>query len=127
MRSRPKVPEAFQHSVNLVLYFLIYIRNQSGCNELCSAVVCILGRSSMRGFQQWALDVDAGAFTKHRRLLTPLETKAFENMKGKREMPVDLTSILSFSHNVFNSSRHEFQLLSQNYFVVCKCFEFGLV
>ena len=36
-----------------------------------------------------------------------------------------VTSIFSFSHNVFLFSSHEFQFLSHYDFVVCKCFEFG--
>ena len=51
--------------------------------------------------------------------------KAFENVVGKGEMLV--TSIFSFSHNIFFSSQHKFQFFSQDYVVVCKCFEFGLV
>ena len=38
-----------------------------------------------------------------------------------------VSSIFSFLHNVFYSSQHKLQFLSQNYFVVCKCFEFRLV
>ena len=38
-----------------------------------------------------------------------------------------VTSIFSFSNNVFYSSNHKVQFLSHDYFVVCKCFEFGLI
>ena len=37
------------------------------------------------------------------------------------------TSIFSFSNNVFFPSRHKIQVFSHNYFVVCKCLEFGQV
>ena len=35
------------------------------------------------------------------------------------------TVIFSFSHNVFYPSIHNFHFLTQIYFVVCKCFQFG--
>ena len=38
-----------------------------------------------------------------------------------------VTSIFSFSHNVFSLSKIKFQIFSHIYFVVCKCFQFGLV
>ena len=38
-----------------------------------------------------------------------------------------VTNIFSFSHNVFYPSQNEFQIVSQIYFVVCKCSEFGHV
>ena len=36
-----------------------------------------------------------------------------------------VTSIFSFSHNVFYPSLNKFQFFSYIYFVVCKCFQFG--
>ena len=65
-------------------------------------------------------------FTTQSRLLTALEKKAFENIVGKGEN-AGVTSIFSFFHNVFYSSQRKFQFLTHNYFVVCKCSEFGLV
>ena len=35
---------------------------------------------------------------------------------------IAVTSILSFSHNIFFSSQNKFQFLSRIYFVFCKCF-----
>ena len=49
--------------------------------------------------------------------------KLLKTLWEKEKMLV--TSIFSFSHKVFYSSQHKFQFLSQIYFVVCKCFEFG--
>ena len=36
-----------------------------------------------------------------------------------------VTSIISFSHNVFYPLHNKFQFFHHNYFVVCKCFQFG--
>ena len=36
-----------------------------------------------------------------------------------------VTSIFSFTHNVFNPVRGKNHSFSYFYFVVCKCFEFG--
>ena len=36
-----------------------------------------------------------------------------------------VSSIFSFSHNVFYSFKKDFLFLSYIYFVVCKCFQFG--
>ena len=41
---------------------------------------------------------------------------------GKEKMLV--SSIFSFSHNVFNIFQNKFQIFIHIYFVVCKCFEF---
>ena len=38
-----------------------------------------------------------------------------------------VTSIFSFSHNVFYPTQNKFQFFSHIYFVVCKCFQFGPV
>ena len=38
-----------------------------------------------------------------------------------------VTSIFSVSRDVFYSSQYKLQILSRKWFVVCKCFEFGLV
>ena len=47
-----------------------------------------------------------------------LKRKPFENI---------VTSIFSFSHNVFYSSQNKFQFFCDIYFVICKCFQFGPV
>ena len=57
--------------------------------------------------------------------LTPLEKQAFENIVGKGENAGNQHFL--FFRNVFYTSQHEFQFLSHIYFVVCKCFPFGLV
>ena len=41
---------------------------------------------------------------------------------GKKEKML-VTSIFSFSHNVFYPSQNEFQVLSHIWFAVCKCFQ----
>ena len=51
--------------------------------------------------------------------------RLLKTLSAKEKMLVN--GIFSFAHNVFSSSQHKFQFLSQNYFVVCKCFEFELV
>ena len=38
-----------------------------------------------------------------------------------------VTSIFSFSHNVFYPCKDKFQFLSHIYFVICKCFQFEQV
>ena len=48
-----------------------------------------------------------------------------KNIVGKEKMLV--TSIFSFSRNVFYPFQKEFLFLSYTYFVVCKCFQFGQV
>ena len=53
------------------------------------------------------------------------EKKSFENIMRKGKML--LTSIFSFSRNVFHPSEYTFQFLAIIYFVVCKSFQFGLV
>ena len=42
------------------------------------------------------------------------------------ELKILVTSILSFSHNVFSPSQMELLIFIYIYFVVCKSFEFGL-
>ena len=54
-----------------------------------------------------------------------MKKKPFENTVGKEKMPV--TSIFSFSHNVFYCSGNNFQFFSHIYLVVCKFFQFGPV
>ena len=51
-----------------------------------------------------------------------LYKKPFENIVWKGEMPV--TSIFSFSYNVFYALKSKMQFFCHIYFV-CKCFEFG--
>ena len=55
------------------------------------------------------------------RLLTTLEEMTFEIIVRKR-----LTSMFSLFH-MFYSSENKLQLLSNVYFVVCKCFDYGLL
>ena len=43
---------------------------------------------------------------------------------GKKEKML-VTSIFSFSNNVFYPSENKFQFFSHIWFVVCKCFQFG--
>ena len=61
-------------------------------------------------------------FTPQSRLLIPLEKKAFENIVGNVENACN--QHFPFSHIVFCPFQHKFKIFSQNYFVVCKCFEF---
>ena len=49
----------------------------------------------------------------------------FENIEGKEKMLV--TSIFSYSHNVFYPSKNIFQLSNHIYFIICKCFQLGPV
>ena len=59
------------------------------------------------------------------RVLTNLEEQQdFWKHFGKKEKML-VTSIFSFSHNVFYLSQSNFQWLIHIYFVVCKCFQFG--
>ena len=51
--------------------------------------------------------------------------KLLKTWREKEKMLV--TSIFSFSPFVFYSSPDKFQFFSNFHFVVCKCFEFGLV
>ena len=53
------------------------------------------------------------------------ESKPFEYIVEKEKMLV--TSIFSFSHNVFYPLQSNFLFFRHIYFVVCKCFNFGLV
>ena len=50
---------------------------------------------------------------------------SFENIVGIRENAG--TSIFSFSHNVFNPIKDKNYHVKYFYFVVYKCFQFGLV
>ena len=60
------------------------------------------------------------------RLLTTLNEKALENIKGKGEN-VGSQHFFSFFHNVFYSSQKKFHFLIHISFVICKCFQFGAV
>ena len=55
----------------------------------------------------------------------PLKRSLLKTIWEKEKMLV--TSIFSFSHNVFFQFQKEFLFLSHIYFVVCKCFQFGPV
>ena len=59
--------------------------------------------------------------------MTPFEAfkKPFENIVGKGE--IACTSNFSFSHNVFYSIKDINYHFCYIQFVVCKCFQFGLV
>ena len=71
-------------------------------------------------------------------LLTPLGNRPFEKTVGKGEfarnkefllfpqcfLPIWITGIFSFSHNVYYSIQNKFHVFSHIYFVVCKWFEF---
>ena len=52
------------------------------------------------------------------------EKETFRKHRGKKEKML-VTSIFSFSHNVFYQYQKEFLCLSDIYFVVCKCFQLG--
>ena len=56
-----------------------------------------------------------------------LKQRTFENIAGKGENAGNqhITSIFSFSHNVFYSSETKFEIFIHIYFVVCKCLQFG--
>ena len=54
------------------------------------------------------------------------EKEAFLKTLWEKEKML-VTSIFSFSHNVFYPSQKEFLYLSYIYCVVCKCFQFGPV
>ena len=51
--------------------------------------------------------------------------EGFEKHWEKEKMLV--TSIFSFSHNVFYSVKERNSYFSNLYFVVCKCFQFGYI
>ena len=55
---------------------------------------------------------------------TPEEKSLLKRLWEKKKMLV--TSIFFFSHNVFYSMKQNFNVLSNIWFVVCKCFQFGL-
>ena len=73
------------------------------------------------GFKCWLHEL----FTTHSRILTTLLKEPFENIMVKGENVV--TSIFFFSYNVFYCFQNKFQFLGYVYFVVYKCFEFGLI
>ena len=55
----------------------------------------------------------------------PQERRLLKTLLKKEKMLV--TSIFSFSHNVFYPIEDRNLHLSYNYFVICKCFQFDLV
>ena len=63
--------------------------------------------------------------TTHSRFLTPPKKKSLENIVGKGENAGNQHFLL-FPH-VLYPSQHKFLFLSHYYFVVCKCFELGVV
>ena len=64
-------------------------------------------------------------FTTQSQLLTPLEKNLLKTLWEKEKTLV--TSIFSFSQNVFYHFQNKFQFSSCNYSIVCKFFEFGMV
>ena len=52
--------------------------------------------------------------------------EGFWKHRGKRRKKL-VTSIFSFSHNIFYHTMHKFKFLSCDSFVICKCFECGLI
>ena len=54
------------------------------------------------------------------------EKERFSKHCGEKEKML-VTSIFSFSFNVFYSFKNKVQFLSHNYFVICKVFHFGMV
>ena len=52
----------------------------------------------------------------------PCKRSLLKTLREKEKMLV--TSIFSFSHNVFYSFQNRFQFFSHIYFVICKCFRF---
>ena len=61
----------------------------------------------------------------HSHTMTGPGKKPFENTVGKGE--IACTSNFSFPHNVFNSIKDRNYHFCYTQFVVCKCFQFGLV
>ena len=63
----------------------------------------------------------------HSHTMTPFDVSGkeafFENIVGKEKMLV--TSIFSFSHNVFYSIKDRNYHLCYIHFVVCRCYQFG--
>ena len=57
------------------------------------------------------------------RFLTTLWMKPFENIAGKGEKVMHLTTIFSFSHDFFYPFTED--LLHLNHIVGCKCFLYG--
>ena len=49
------------------------------------------------------------------------------SIRGHKQEKMLVTSIFSFSHNVFYHSQNKFQFLRYFHVVVCKCFQFGQV
>ena len=54
------------------------------------------------------------------------ENGGFETFFWEKEK-MQVTSIFSFSHSVFYSNKDSNRRSSNIYFVVCKCFQFGLI
>ena len=55
------------------------------------------------------------------------ELKERGPLKTWEEKKMLVTSIFFISHNVFYPSQNELQFFSNIYFVVCKCFQIGMV
>ena len=84
-----------------------------------------MGKGEIAHYEQFLLSHCFQKACFPRGVKRPQEIGLLKTLWEKEKMLV--TSIFSFSHNVFYSSRHKFQFLSHNYFVICKCFEFGPV
>ena len=96
-------------------YCLQMISNRVQKRDLLSSV-SVFSKSHQLNFY---------SFTTQSRLLTTLEKEPFKNTVGTGEMLV--TSIFSFSHNVFSRIKEILDHLSHTKIVICKSFEFGLV
>ena len=69
---------------------------------------------------------DRNLFTTQSRLLMTLRQSALLKTLWEKEKML-VTSIFSFSHNVFYSSQNKFQVFSHIHSVICKVFYSGLV
>ena len=82
-------------------------------------------QSTGRGIKSLLLTALVLLFTTQSRLLMILKNKHLKTLWEKEKMLV--SSILSFSNNVFYPSQNNFEISRHIYFVVCKCFQFGPV
>ena len=75
--------------------------------------------------EEFLISLRYWTFTTQCWLLTTLGKRPFETLWKKEKMLV--TSIFSFSHNVFYPSLNKYQFFCHIYYVVCKCFQFRQV
>ena len=100
-----------------------------------NAALCATNRQAVNiGKQQFrvvlitfsiAVVVSHKAFSTQSTFVMTLGKKSFEKLREKKKILV--TGIFSFSHNVFYSIKDRNHHLSYIYFVVCKCFQLGLI